>query len=125
VAFINADFLTWSTNGRYGAMLDVGMFHCLGEADIDRYLKQIGKLLWPGAGVYVMCIAEPPHHGSDFPRPREAAELTEMFSAVCVIDGIERVRDESTFAPEGFLAWLLKARVRSFPAAEAERKTMR
>jgi cyclopropane fatty-acyl-phospholipid synthase-like methyltransferase len=112
VTFVHADFLSWSTRTRFRTMFDVGMFHCLAEADVARYLKQVARVLRLHAGFYLMCIAASPHEDSDFPHPYNAAELTEIFSPVCAIDAVEAVRDESTFCPEGFPAWLMKGRFR-------------
>lgn len=115
VTFVRADVLKWtpSDGTKFGTVLDVGMFHCLGPAAVPKYVRKLSTLLRPGGELFLMCIAESPHDEPRWPYSHSRRSLQEIFSEPrWHVRYIESAVDESTFSDAGLRALLMNAELR-------------
>ena len=96
---------------RFDAVVDCGLFHTFDDARRSAYVAALGRLLEPGARLFILCMAdaEPGTHG---PRRVAEAELRAAFSSGWVVETVEPARFEvvpgiagAEFSPGGARAW--------------------
>jgi SAM-dependent methyltransferase len=96
---------------RFDAVTDCGLFHTLDDQSRRDYVRALGRLLEPGAKLFLLCFAdaEPGEHG---PRRVSERELRDAFATGWRIDRLEPARFEvvpgipgAEFGPEGARAW--------------------
>lgn len=101
---------------RFDAVTDCGLFHTFDDAGRAAYVAALGRLLEPGARVFLLCFstAEPGAHG---PRRVDEAELRAAFAAGWVVEAVEPARFEvvagipgAEFTPGGARAWFATVR---------------
>lgn len=109
---------------RFDAVTDCGLFHTFDDAGRAAYVAALGKLLEPGARLFILCMAEsePGTHG---PRRVTTAEIRKAFRAGWVVESIEPAVFEvvpgipgAEFSPGGARAWFATIR-RTEEAARA------
>ena len=114
VSFVCADALEWTPDDDqlFATVLDVGMFHCLGDADLGKYQKLLAKVLEPDGQLILLCLAESPHGGAaEWPHYYDKKALEELFAEPdWQIESIGAAFDESTFRDRGFKALLMRAK---------------
>ena len=78
---------------RFDAVTDCGLFHIFDDVRRAAYVAALGKLLEPGARVFILCFSdlEPGEHG-----PRRVSEraLREAFRDGWVVESVEPARFE-------------------------------
>ena len=96
---------------RFDAVTDCGLFHVFDDAGRAAYVAGLGKLLEPGARMFLLCFsdAEPGTHG---PRRISEADLRRAFGSGWVIESLEPSRFEvvpgipgAEFTTGGAKAW--------------------
>ena len=101
---------------RFDAVTDCGLFHSFDDATRAAYVAALGRLLEPGARVFLLCFsdAEPGTHG---PRRMSEAELRRAFGPGWAIESLEPARFEvlpgipgAEFTPGGARAWFARVR---------------
>ena len=101
---------------RFDAVTDCGLFHSFDDATRAAYVAALGRLLEPGARVFLLCFsdAEPGTHG---PRRVSEAELRRAFGLGWAIESLEPARFEvlpgipgAEFTPGGARAWFARVR---------------
>jgi 2-polyprenyl-3-methyl-5-hydroxy-6-metoxy-1,4-benzoquinol methylase len=101
---------------RFDAVTDCGLFHTFDDAGRAAYVAALGRLLEPGARLFVLCFstAEPGTHG---PRRVGEAELRRAFGAGWAVESVEPARfevvsgiPEAEFTPGGARAWFATIR---------------
>ncbi len=101
---------------RFDAVTDCGLFHTFDDARRSAYVAALGKLLEPGARVFILCFApaEPGEHG---PRRVSEAELRAAFASGWEVEAIQPARFEvvpgipgAEFTPGGAHAWFTRVR---------------
>jgi 2-polyprenyl-3-methyl-5-hydroxy-6-metoxy-1,4-benzoquinol methylase len=109
---------------RFDAVTDCGLFHTFDDAGRAAYVAALGKLLEPGARLFILCMAEsePGTHG---PRRVTTAEIREAFRTGWVVESLEPAVFEvvpgipgAEFSPGGARAWFATIR-RTEEAARA------
>ena len=110
---------------RFDAVTDCGLFHTFDDASRTAYVDALGRLLEPGAKLFLLCFsdAEPGTHG---PRRVGVEELRRTFARGWEIERIDPSRFEVVrgipgleFTPDGPRAWFTVLR-RSGPFARAD-----
>ena len=101
---------------RFDAVTDCGLFHSFDDVARADYVSALGRLLEPGARVFLLCFsdAEPGTHG---PRRMSEAELRRAFGPGWAIESLEPSRFEvlpgipgAEFTPGGARAWFARVR---------------
>ena len=96
---------------RFDAVTDCGLFHTFDDDGRIAYVAALGKLLEPGARVFVLCFstAEAGTHG---PRRVGEDEIRRAFGTGWVVEAVEPARFEvvpgipgAEFTPGGARAW--------------------
>lgn len=78
---------------RFDAVTDSGMFHSFDDSARTAYVSALGRLLEPGARVFILCMS-PDEPGSHGPRRVSAEEIRATFADGWVIESIEPARFE-------------------------------
>jgi SAM-dependent methyltransferase len=101
---------------RFDAVTDCGFFHTLDDAGRTAYAAALARLLEPGAGVFILCMAdtEPGTHG---PRRVSVAEMWATFgpgwtarsAAPAVFEVVPGIPG-AEFSPGGAQAWFFRFR---------------
>ncbi|NBT13223.1 MAG: class I SAM-dependent methyltransferase [Planctomycetia bacterium] len=101
---------------RFDAVTDCGLFHVFDDAGRAAYVAALGRLLEPGARVFLLCFstAEPGTHG---PRRVSEEELRAAFASGWGVESLEPSRFEvvphipgAEFTPGGARAWFATIR---------------
>jgi SAM-dependent methyltransferase len=108
VEFLLADALDLAALGRtFDTVLDIGLYHTFGDAELPRYVGSLGAAVRPGGRAFVLCWSDRNPFGRG-PRRVSRREIHESFR-----DGwrVEAVDPEwlDTRLPEGRIhAWLAR-----------------
>ena len=103
---------------RYDSVTDCGLFHTFDDAGREAYVASLGRLLEPGARLFLLCMAtaEPGSHG---PRRVSAEELQAAFHTAWEIERLAPARFEvvpgipgAEFSSGGAHAWFATVRRR-------------
>jgi SAM-dependent methyltransferase len=96
---------------RFDAVTDCGLFHTLDDEARLEYVRALGRLLEPGARLFLLCFADA-ESGEHGPRRVSERELRDAFATGWRIEKLEPSRFEvvpgipgAEFGPEGARAW--------------------
>jgi ACS family tartrate transporter-like MFS transporter len=100
----------------FDAVIDSGLFHVFSDADRQRYVEGLGRVVKPGGRVFLLCFSEE-EPGTQGPRRVSKEELHAAFADGWAIESITpshfEVRPDLkdlTFSPGGSKAWFAVVR---------------
>lgn len=91
---------------QFDTVLDSGLFHVFSDADREKYVKSLAKVVKNRGTLHILCFStdEPPGEG---PRRVDERELIELFNMKgWLVEEVSEARFETTIHPEGARAWL-------------------
>ncbi|PNH01387.1 putative methyltransferase AN0656, partial [Tetrabaena socialis] len=97
-------------SGSFSVVLDSATFHCLSDADRERYVPMLHRLLRPGGRIYMTCMSEE-ETSPGGPRRIPVADLESVFNPA---SGWEVESIEATVIEVHPAFWSGKAKARLF-----------
>jgi SAM-dependent methyltransferase len=96
-----------SLGKQFNTVLDSGLFHIFDDDDRRSYVENLKAITVPGAFYFMLCFSE--HQPGDFgPRRVTQQEIRQSFAQGWHIDGIDAMKLEVNFDPNGVVGWLAR-----------------
>jgi SAM-dependent methyltransferase len=107
---------------QFGSVIDCGLFHVLSDADRQRYVNGLARVVVPGARVFLVCFSDE-EPGTEGPRRVSRQELHNAFADGWEVESIQPCQlelnpefKEFTFSEGGPKAWFAIIRREPTPA---------